>query len=252
MITLDKLTKAVSEYLDPDTMKEYCPNGLQVEGAGEVKKVVTGVSACMELFEAAKERNSEAVIVHHGIIWNSGERTIKGSMRERVKYLLQNDISLLAYHLPLDRHPEVGNNAQIAKALGLEDLKSFGDYNGKAIGWTGVTGGPRSAEEFMDVIRSAINGSASFHAFGPDTVEKVAVCSGGCQHMFHQAIKEKVDLFLTGEESEWIFHLAKEEGIHYAAAGHHATERFGPIALGEWISENLEVDVEFVDIHNPL
>jgi len=252
MVTLGKLSLGLFEYLDAAAVKDYCPNGLQVEGKKEISKVITGVSACMELFTAARDMGADAIVVHHGILWDSGDKAIRGSMRERVKFLLDHDISLLAYHLPLDRHPEVGNNVQIAKALGLVDLKPFGEYNGKSIGRSGQLAEAVSIEQFMDLVRSTINGAARCHAFGPVEARHVAICSGGCQQLFHQAIKDGADVFITGEDSEWIYHLAREENIHYVAAGHHASERFGPMALGEWIGENMDVEVEFVDIPNPL
>ncbi|MDH5757496.1 MAG: Nif3-like dinuclear metal center hexameric protein [Nitrospinota bacterium] len=252
MVTLGKLSLGLFEYLDVASVKDYCPNGLQVEGKKEIGKVITGVSACMELFTAARDMNADAIVVHHGILWDTGEKTIRGSMKERVKFLLDNDISLLAYHLPLDRHPEVGNNVQIAHTLGLEQLKPFGEYNGKSIGRSGQMPEAMSIERFMDNVRSTINSAARCHAFGPAELNHVAICSGGCQTLFHQAIKDGADLFITGEDSEWIYHLAREEKVHYVAAGHHASERFGPIALGEWIAENMDVEVDFVDIPNPL
>jgi dinuclear metal center YbgI/SA1388 family protein len=252
MVTIGELAIKLFEFLDAAAVKDSCPNGLQVEGRREIRRIVTGVSACMELFDAAKEKGADAIIVHHGLFWDSGERVIRGSMRDRVKFLLENDISLLAYHLPLDRHPEVGNNALIAKALGLADAKLFGDYGGKPIGYSGMLAEPVPIAKFMETVRSAINPSARLHEFGPAAVGKVAVCSGGCQQLFHQAIKDGASLFLTGEDSEWIYHLAREENIHYVAAGHHATERFGPRALGEWVESTMGVPAEFVDIPNPL
>ena len=252
MITLGELAIGIFEYLDVAAIKDSCPNGLQVEGKREVRRIVTGVSACMELFEAAGARGADAVIVHHGLFWDSGERTLRGSMRDRVKFLLQNDISLLAYHLPLDRHPEVGNNAQLARALGLAAPAPFGDYGGKPIGYAGSMAQPVPVEDFMETVKRAINPEARLHPFGPAMVRKVAVCSGGCQSLLYQAIKDGADLFLTGEDSEWIYHLSREEKIHYVAAGHHATERFGPRALGEWVARTCGVPVEFVDIPNPL
>ncbi|MDH4182976.1 MAG: Nif3-like dinuclear metal center hexameric protein, partial [Nitrospinota bacterium] len=194
MITLGQLAISLFEYLDAAAMKDYCPNGIQVEGKRDIAKIVTGVSACMELFMEARQKKADAIIVHHGIIWDSGDKAIRGSMKERVKFLLDNDISLLAYHLPLDRHPEVGNNVMIARALELEQVKPFGDYNGKTIGYCGVLQQEAMVESFMDTIRSNINGSARLHAFGPASVSRVAICSGGCQQLFHQAIKDGADL----------------------------------------------------------
>ncbi len=252
MITVSELTKYLDDYLDVESIKDYCPNGLQVEGRAEIDKIVTGVSACMELFEAAAGKGAQAVVVHHGMFWDSDSRVVRGSMRRRLKYLLDHGISLIGYHLPLDRHRVVGNNIGIVKALGLTDPAPFGDYHGAPLGYIARTEAPVAIDSFADLARDRINNELTIHRFGPDEISSVAVCSGGCQDLLRDAILRKADLFITGEESEWIYHLCKEEGIHYIAAGHHATERFGPMALGDHLAEKFDVEVEFINIHNPI
>jgi len=163
-----------------------------------------------------------------------------------------HDLSLLAYHLPLDRHPEVGNNIQIARRLGLVDIEPFGDYRGKTISYMGATEAPMAVGAFIEKVKREINPGLTHHAFGPAEVHSVAICSGGAPELVREAIGRKADLFLTGEQSEWIYHFCLEEKIHYVAAGHHATEKFGVMALGEVLAERFDIDVEFVDIPNPI
>lgn len=247
----DELTEYLNEYLQIDKFKDYGPNGCQVEGRREVKKIVTGVSACVELFEKAIEKKADAILVHHGIIWNFERPVYRGGYKKRVKILLNNDINLFAYHLPLDAHAEVGNNIRLAKILDLKTLEPFGDYNGTFIGYKGEISGSEAMDVF-DSIKSQINPDAVIFPFGPDVIRSVGIISGGAQKEVKQAVLQGLDLYITGEVSEHILHYVKEEGIHFVAAGHHATERFGIIALGEHLNEKFGVDVEFVDIPNPV
>ncbi len=247
----DELTEYLNEYLQIDKFKDYGPNGCQVEGHREVKKIVTGVSACVELFEKAIEKKADAILVHHGIIWNFERPVYRGGYKKRVKMLLNNDINLFAYHLPLDAHAEVGNNIRLAKILDLKTLEPFGDYNGTFIGYKGEISGSEAMDVF-DSIKSQINPDAVIFPFGPDVIRSVGIISGGAQKEVKQAVLQGLDLYITGEVSEHILHYVKEEGIHFVAAGHHATERFGIIALGEHLNKKFGVDVEFVDIPNPV
>ncbi|MBI5816321.1 MAG: Nif3-like dinuclear metal center hexameric protein [Nitrospinae bacterium] len=252
MASLHEIIAFTDSYLDTGSIKDYCPQGLQAEGRGEVGKIVSGVSACAALFGEAVKRKADAVLVHHGMFWDSEPRVLKGSLKERVKLLLENDLSLIAYHLPLDRHPVSGNNIQLVKRLGLVDAEPFGDYHGKSIGYAAKTAAPVKIAAFMETVKEKINPAARFHAFGPGEIKSVAICSGAAPELVREAIERRADMFITGEEPEWIYHLAREEKIHYVAAGHHATERFGVMALGEVISEKFGVPVEFVDIPNPI
>ncbi|MBI4666912.1 MAG: Nif3-like dinuclear metal center hexameric protein [Nitrospinae bacterium] len=252
MADLHEITSYLDEYLEAKSINDYGPQGLQVEGGAEVKKIATGVSACMELFQLACEWGAGAILVHHGMFWDSEPRVVKGSLKERLKFLLENRISLIGYHLPLDRHPEVGNNIQLVKRLGLGGEEPFGLYKGKTIGYLARTGKTQSVAEFMDTVKREINRDARIHAFGPGSIGRVAICSGGGQDTLREAIARKADALLTGEESEWVYHLAREEGIHYIAAGHHATERFGVMALGDAVAKKFGVEVKFIDVFNPI
>jgi len=252
MVTLDDLVAFADGFLDVESISDYCPKGLQVEGRREINRIVTGVSACMELFVEADARGADAILVHHGMFWDSDQKVVRGSLKGRLKFLLDKDISLIAYHLPLDRHPEVGNNIEIIKRLGLVDEKPFGGYRGKTISYMASVPVVTPVGDFIKSVRDLINPDLRHYPFGPDKIQTVAVCSGGAPELAREAIARNVDLFLTGEDSEWVYHLSKEEGLHYVAAGHHATERFGPIALGETIEREFDVEVVFVDIPNPI
>ncbi len=252
MANLYEIVSYANELLETDRIKDYCPNGLQVEGKKEVRRIVTGVSACMELFEEATRRNADAIVVHHGMFWDSDPKPVKGSLKARIKFLLDNDLSLIGYHLPLDRHAEVGNNIELVRKLGLVDPKPFGMYGAQSISYIARTAEPTPVGEFIKTVSQVTMREARCHLFGPKLINLVSICSGGAPGLLREAIKRKADLFVTGEEAEWIYHLSKEEGIHYVAAGHHATERLGVIALGERIKEKFGVEVVFVDVANPI
>ena len=227
------------------------PNGLQVEGKSEIKKIVAAVSAGVELFEKAIQLNADAVLVHHGIIWNFERPVYKGGYKKRVKTLLNNDINLFAYHLPLDAHAEVGNGWEIARILGLKNIEAFGEYNGQLVGACGSLDFVE-AKIFIEEIREKINPDIISFPFGPQQINKVGIISGGAQKEIKQAVADGLDLYLTGEVSEHILNYAKEEGIHFVSAGHYATERFGILALGNHLQDKFDLDVEFIDIPNPV
>lgn len=252
MANLSEIVKYCDDLLDAGSIKDSCPNGLQVEGKSEVKYIVTGVSACVELFEEAVKRKADAILVHHGMFWDSDPKPVKGSLKARLKILLDNDISLLGYHLPLDRSYEVGNNIQIVNRLGLIEPKPFGAYEGQNISYMARTSGSVSIADFIQTIRKVVGRDVKHYSFGPDEINLVSVCSGSAPGLVREAIEKKADLFITGEDAEWVYHLSKEEGIHYVAAGHHATERFGVMALGDRVKEKFGIEVEFVDIPNPI
>tara|TARA_B100000959_G_scaffold21478_1_gene20772 strand:- start:186319 stop:187152 length:834 start_codon:yes stop_codon:yes gene_type:complete len=252
MMKLKDLVATLDELLDVSTISDSSPKGLQVEGAAEIYKMVVGVSACMELFERAVSMGAQAILVHHGMFWDSDHKLVRGSLKARLKILLSNDISLLGYHLPLDCHPEVGNNIGLVRALNLIDEKPFGEFNGRSIGYLAQAQRPISIDDFISAVRKKINPDAKCYGLGSGAILKIAICSGGAPSLLREAISVGANVFLTGEESEWIYHLAREEGIYYVAAGHHATERLGPMALAKWINENLDVTSEFVDVSNPI
>ncbi|MHB2154516.1 Nif3-like dinuclear metal center hexameric protein [Calditrichota bacterium GD2] len=247
----EKLLTYLNRFLKCDEFNDISPNGLQVEGKKEIKKIVSGVSACVELFEKALDLNADTVLVHHGIIWNFERPVYRGSYKKRVKLLLENDLNLLAYHLPLDAHEIVGNNIQIAKQLELLDIQPFGDYKGAAIGFSGEIE-PISRKKFFNRIKTLINENALIFPYGPEKIRSVGIISGAAQKEIQQAVLKGLDVFITGEVSEHIMHYAREEGIHFVAAGHYATERYGIIAISRHLKSKFNIEVEFVDIPNPV
>ena len=248
---IDELIKLLHEYLKVDNFQDYAPNGLQVQGVAEVKKIVTGVSASLALFKEAVKHNADTIIVHHGLIWNSERPIYKGSYKERIKFLLEHDINLFGYHLPLDAHPEVGNNAQIAKHLELSNIQPFGDYKNQKIGFMGETDG-LSASVLLDKCRALFKREPTMFEFGPSSIDRIGVISGGAPELLKQAVDLNLDAFITGEVNEPVFHYAEEEGIHFISAGHHATERFGVKALGKYIEYNYKIEHQYIEIDNPI
>ena len=253
MIQRDVLVQRLDELLETEDVSDWGPNGLQVEGAASVSRVVTGVTASLALIEAARERGAQAVVVHHGIFWNHQSPVLVGSHLRRVRALLDGGITLCGYHLPLDRHPSVGNNAPVLRELGCEDLEPFAWAKGVSVGWKGRFPSPVEAPAFLQRLRD-VYGVDSPVAFmdGPAQVSTVGLVSGAAQGELGTAVGEGLDAFVTGEVSEYNFHLAREEGIHHVSVGHHASERIGPRCLARWINDNLDVEAEFVDIPNPV
>ncbi|RXZ43583.1 Nif3-like dinuclear metal center hexameric protein [Crenobacter cavernae] len=235
--------------LEPWRFKDYAPNGLQVEGAGEVKKVVTGVTASQALLDEAVARGADAVLVHHGYFWKNEDARVTGIKRRRLKTLLENDINLVAYHLPLDAHPVLGNNARLAEVLGLTAEGQGGDQN---LLWYGRAETVRNARDFADDLSARLGRETLLLGPQDKTIRRVAWCTGGAQGFFADAVALGVDAFITGEVSEQNLHLAEECGVAFIAAGHHATERYGIQALGEWLMQNSDATVEFVDLPNPV
>jgi dinuclear metal center YbgI/SA1388 family protein len=253
MAPRDTLIRELDTLLDIAASEDYGPNGLQVEGVEEVSRVITGVTASLALIEEARARSAQMLVVHHGIFWNHQSPVLRGSLLRRVRALLEGGISLLAYHLPLDRHPEVGNNAPALRALGAEGLLPFARAKAASVGWKGCFRTPISPRELLERIQR-VYGVSDPTAFleGPSEIRTVGLVSGAAQGELTTAIAEGLDAFLTGEVSEYNFHLAKEEGIHHISLGHHASERIGPRNLAAWISERFPVDAEFVDVPNPV
>jgi dinuclear metal center YbgI/SA1388 family protein len=247
------LVRYLETYLEAAGQQDYGPNGLQVEGGATIRRLVTGVSACRELHERAATWNADAVLVHHGVLWKFlGPQPLVGYALRRIEPLLRHQINLLAYHLPLDRHPVVGNNALIADALGVIDRQPFAVYEGRPVGWSGRLGRPLEIDAFRSRCREVF-GQEPLH-LGPEasTVRTVGIVSGGAQRELYQAIGAGLDAYITGEASEWVLHVAREAGIHFLACGHHATERFGVRALGEHLAERFGIEVQFIDVPNPV
>ena len=234
--------------MQPSAFTDVAENGLQVEGKSEIARVVCGVSASLALIKHAVAARADAVVVHHGIVWGGGIRRLDGWLAARVKTLMQNDISLFAFHLPLDAQPEFGNNAGIAKALGLVECAPFGRYKGQLIGLKGRLPVRASVAALRDRIVARIGDPLAL--FGSGDVETVGVCTGAAPELLHDAIAADLDAYITGEVTEWVKAVAEESGTVFCAAGHHATERFGPRGLAEKL-RTLGIDATFVDVENP-
>ncbi|MFH0921698.1 MAG: Nif3-like dinuclear metal center hexameric protein [Fibrobacterota bacterium] len=252
MVKRDDIIAYLSEYLSIDEVKDACPNGLQVEGKEEVSKIITSVSASKELFRRSAEAGADMVIVHHGILWTGQNPVIKGAFRKRIKRLLQHDMNLLAYHLPLDRHPVVGNNVLGCQGLGLTQIRPFGKYKGQVIGFCGLLPQAMAPEAFFEKVNAFYGSQALVFPFGPKEVRSVGIISGGAQEDIYEAIDEKLDVYITGEVSEYVMHVALESGLHFVSAGHYATERPGIRALTGHLAGTFDVAVEYIDIPVPV
>jgi dinuclear metal center YbgI/SA1388 family protein len=249
----DEIVSFLDELLDSPGFPDYGPNGLQVPGAERVELVVTGVSAQLELFEAAARAGAQMTLCHHGIVWGSRPQAIGAQAKRRLQALFAADISLVAYHLPLDAHPEVGNNALICAALGLEPAERIGDYEGRPIGFVGRSAAGIALPELRDRCRQAFAGREPLiQGAGPELVHSLGVISGAAADGLDEAIASGLDGFLTGEPSEHSMADAREGGVHFVAAGHYATETFGIRRLGELVAERFGVEHHFVDIPNPV
>ncbi len=242
-----ELEALINEKLNSAAFSDYAPNGLQVEGRETIQKVIVGVSASQALVDEAVRQQADAIIVHHGYFWKNESPVIRGMKRNRLKALLENDINLYGWHLPLDAHPELGNNVQLANLLGIdvkgeiEPLVLWGEMNLAVPGL-----------ELASWLEARLGRRPLWCGdTGPEVVKRVAWCTGGGQGYIDAAARFGVDAFITGEVSEQTIHSAREQGLHFYAAGHHATERGGIRALGEWLDANSELDVTFIDIPNP-
>jgi len=250
MIDLNSLVAYTDSHLEADRFSDYCPNGLQVEGRREVRRVVSGVTASLALIEAAIEARADLLLVHHGYFWRGEDPRIVGPKQRRLGLLLGARINLLAYHLPLDAHPLHGNNAQLAARLGLAVDGRFGPGEGGGIGMHGHSETPFTGAEFAEHVRRVL-GRSPLHVPGPGPVRTVAWCTGAAQGLIDEAARIGVDAYITGEVSERTVHVARESGIHFFAAGHHATERYGVQALGAHLAEQFDIEHRFIDIDNP-
>ncbi len=249
MVSLASLLEFSNEILQPDQFQDYCPNGLQVEGRSEVRKIVSGVTACQALLDQAINAGADVILVHHGYFWRGDNPCVTGIQRTRIKRLLEANVSLLAYHLPLDAHPALGNNAVLARVL---DLIPEGSLSDDGIGSVGRLRQPMTAVEFAAHISKRL-GREPLHIMAEKvSIETIAWCTGAAQGSIDKAVESGVDAYLSGEISEQTVHVAREEGVHYFAAGHHATERYGVQALGERIAAHFGLEHAFIDIDNPV
>jgi len=249
MISLASLLDFVNEVLQPQRFQDYCPNGLQVEGRPEVRKIVTGVTACQALLDQAIDAQADVILVHHGFFWRGDDPCLTGRQRNRVKRLLQADVSLIAYHLPLDAHPELGNNVALAKVL---DLLPENTLNEDGIGNIGCLTQSMKATEFAAHIHRRLGRKPLHIPADGEFIETVAWCSGAAQGYIDNAVAAGVSAYLSGEISEQTVHIAREENIHYFAVGHHASERYGVQVLGDFLAERFDLQHEFIDIDNPV
>ena len=246
-----ELEQLINQKLSSDKINDYAPNGLQVEGKTEIKKIITGVTATQALIDYAIRQNADAILVHHGYFWKSENPCIRGMKGKRIKALLVNDMNLYGYHLPLDVHPELGNNAQLAKLLDIENLQPL-EKGAVSIPVWGELKEPMTGENFAEKIEKVLNRKPLICIEnGPHLIRKIGICTGGGQGYIDLAAEQGCDAFITGEVSEQTIHSAREQGLHFFSAGHHATERYGIKALGEWLAKEYGFDVEFKDIDNP-
>ncbi|HIP52802.1 MAG TPA: Nif3-like dinuclear metal center hexameric protein [Chromatiales bacterium] len=246
-LTLSQLSDYCGILLDCNAFDDYAPNGVQVEAGEEISRLVTGVSASLELIEAAADGGADAILVHHGYFWKGEPPSLTGLKGRRIRALLENHISLLAYHLPLDAHPEYGNNIQLARRLGFGSAEPL---SGGMI-WRGMLAQSCSAEEFGRRIAGRLGRVPLHIGDAGDPIRDIAWCTGAAQDFIEQAAGAGVDAYLTGEVSERTVLAARELGLHFFAAGHHATERYGVAALGEHLAAHFGIEVNFIDIPNP-
>ena len=246
---LDELRDYNASLLQVMLFKDYCPNGLQVEGRAEIGRIATAVTASQHVLDEAIRWGADAILVHHGYFWRNEDASLVGVKKRRIAQLLNNDVSLLAYHLPLDAHAELGNNTQLGKRLGLQQIGRFGEQN---IICLGVPEQPEVLEQFTQRIARQLQREPQVIGAGAKVIRRVAWCTGAAQGYFEQAIAQGVDAYITGEISEQNFHLANESGVAFIAAGHHATERYGIQALGIHLARHFGLEHRFFDQDNPV
>lgn len=255
-VATQTLAAWLDEQLRVEQFKDYCPNGLQVEGKAQIGRIVTGVTASQDLLQTAVDRDADAVIVHHGWFWKNEDPRVKGAKKKRLQLALEHDLSIFGFHLPLDAHPEWGNNAQLARVLGLTPLRnSEGEpvtCGPDSLIWLGAGPDGQTLEALGDRIARSLGRTPLVIGDLQQQPRKIAWCSGGAQGYMEAAIAAGADVYITGEASEPNYHLAREAGVSFIAAGHHATERYGIKTLGEAIAKTFGIQVDFVDLDNPI
>ncbi|OYT90121.1 MAG: Nif3-like dinuclear metal center hexameric protein [Burkholderiales bacterium PBB3] len=251
MIERDALNRVLNELLQPERFKDYGPNGLQVEGKPQIRKIVSGVTASLALIEAAIAEGADAIFVHHGLFWRGQDGRITGWMRQRLASLLAHNINLFAYHLPLDAHPELGNNVQLGHQLGMEVLGRFGDQQLACWGVPKEGTGFANAQTLADHVQSVLSHPVVLVGPQDKPLQRIGWCTGGAQSYFEEAIAAGVDAFITGEISEPQAHYARECGVAFLASGHHATERYGAQAVAAHVAAQQGLEHVFIDIDNP-
>ena len=251
MARAQQLLQAFDGLLQPDRFKDYGPNGLQVEGKDEVRRLVSGVTASRALIEAAVQAQADAIFVHHGLFWRGQDGRVSGWMKQRLALLLKHDINLFAYHLPLDAHPELGNNAQLGLKLGLQAGERFGEQELGFLGGRAGGGSYRTAQELASHVEKMLGRRVTLVEGGQREISRIAWCTGGAQGYFEAAIAAGADAFITGEISEPQAHYARECGVAFLACGHHASERYGAPAVAAHVAQQLGIAHQFIEIDNP-
>ena len=246
-----EFNQLLDDILKPHTIKDFCPNGLQVEGKNEIRTIVTGVTASQALIDAAIEKKADAVLVHHGYFWKGESQPITGMKKRRIGALLAHDINLFAYHLPLDIHPVIGNNAKLANLLDIE-IETGLEPVTNSVAMKGRLKTPLTGSEFANKIAKVLNREPLRSVVRDEKINTIALCTGGGQGYIDLAAEQGIDAYLTGEASEQTIHSSREQNIDFFAAGHHATERYGIKALGELLAKEHGFDVSFIDIDNPV
>lgn len=252
MASLKDIINFCDEYLEINKFKDNSLNGLQVEGKPEVEKIALGVSCNQKLFTAAKEKSCDLILVHHGLLWEKRWQFLRGVQKQRVKFLFDNEISLVAYHLPLDSHLEIGNNSQGLKKLNVKIKGQFGLYNGEFIGFWGELSGKITLAKFKEQVNRVFGAKSAVFAGGKTMIQSCAFVSGGGRGLLEEAIEKEIDVYITGETNESVPAMAQEAGINFIASGHYNTEKFGVLALGELLEKKFKVKTEFIDIPNNL
>lgn len=246
---INDLNNYLNSLLQPERFSDYCPNGLQVEGKQEINKIATGVTASMALLEAALQANADAVLVHHGYFWRGESLPITGIKKRRIQFLLQHDINLFAYHLPLDAHETLGNNVMLAKQLGLTITGKTGEKEMLLLAELNPT---QSLQTFANLVEAKLARKPQVIGDLAKTVKTIALCTGAAQGYIEQAVAANADVYISGEISEQTVHVARESGMSYISAGHHATERYGIRELGEHLAQKFGLQHAFIDIDNPV
>lgn len=249
MVTIEALTDYTQQLMQVERFKDYCPNGLQVEGRQEIRKIVTGVTASMALLEAAQQAEADLILVHHGYFWRNENPVLVGIKRKRIAFLFKHGLNLMCYHLPLDAHTTLGNNVQLGNLLGLDAMDYVGESNLVAHAQLDQA---LTLTELSSLIEQKLLRKPLVIGSLQKKIHKIAWCSGAAQSYFEAAINMGVDVFISGEVSEQTTHLARESGVAYISAGHHATERYGVQALGKHLALKFDLVHEFIEIENPI
>ena len=251
-VRLIELDTELKDLLKPELFNDYCPNGLQVEGGNQVSKIVSGVTASKSLIDAAVSANADLILAHHGFFWRGEGQPIIGRKKERIQTLLNNNISLVAFHLPLDAHPALGNNAQLARVLGFTISSPLDSDAANPIVFSGRVNRPLCFEEMCQHLQHKLKREPLGIKGSRERIQTIAWCTGAAQNFIELAVDAGVDAYLTGEISEQTVHIARESGLHFFSAGHHATERYGVQAIGNYLADKFSLAHEFIDIDNPV